>query len=185
MPTYLRYYWIHYKWKCWSLINNNSEHRRQNMVWITVTIELTALECVHVIFFSRSHLCKLFVSWIWLVMLSSFYCVIFSDCISANSDETIPVVPHVALLSIQATSPERRFTQKEIIAGEERPKYLLIKQHQEAAAAAAAAAAASAAAAAATTAGKIDIQSCFCSFLFSLFVSFRVEITFQFHHFLF
>lgn len=60
------------------------------------------------------------------------------DCISANSEETIPVVPHVALLSIQATSPERRFTQKEIIAGEERPKYLLIKQHQEAAAAAAA-----------------------------------------------
>lgn len=36
----------------------------------------------------------------------------------------------MALLSIQATSPERRFTQKEIIAGEERPKYLLIK-HQE------------------------------------------------------
>lgn len=39
--------------------------------------------------------------------------------------------PHMALLSIQATSPERRFTQKEIIAGEERPKYLLIKQHQD------------------------------------------------------
>lgn len=38
----------------------------------------------------------------------------------------------MALLSIQATSPERRFTQKEIIAGEERPKYLLIKQHQDA-----------------------------------------------------
>lgn len=37
----------------------------------------------------------------------------------------------MALLSIQATSPERRFTQKEIIAGEERPKYLLIKQHQD------------------------------------------------------
>lgn len=37
------------------------------------------------------------------------------------------------MLSIQATSPERRFTQKEIIAGEERPKYLLIKQHQDAA----------------------------------------------------
>lgn len=41
-------------------------------------------------------------------------------------------LPHMALLSIQATSPERRFTQKEIIAGEERPKYLLIKQHQDA-----------------------------------------------------
>lgn len=65
------------------------------------------------------------------------YLFLFLDCISANLDETIPVVPHVALLSIQATSPERRFTQKEIIAGEERPKYLLIKQHQEAAAAAA------------------------------------------------
>lgn len=39
----------------------------------------------------------------------------------------------MALLSIQATSPERRFTQKEIIAGEERPKYLLIKQHQDSA----------------------------------------------------
>lgn len=47
-------------------------------------------------------------------------------------DDTIPVLPHVALLSIQATSPERRFTQKEIIAGEERPKYLLVKQHQDA-----------------------------------------------------
>lgn len=35
------------------------------------------------------------------------------------------------LLAIQATSPERRFTQKEIIAGEERPKYLLIKQLQD------------------------------------------------------
>lgn len=38
---------------------------------------------------------------------------------------------HMALLSIQATSPERRFTQKEIIAGEERPKYMLLKQQQQ------------------------------------------------------
>lgn len=44
---------------------------------------------------------------------------------------SVPDLPHMALLSIQATSPERRFTQKEIIAGEERPKYLLIKQHQD------------------------------------------------------
>lgn len=51
---------------------------------------------------------------------------------SVTTDEPIPVLPHVALLSIQATSPERRFTQKEIIAGEERPKYLLMKQHQDA-----------------------------------------------------
>lgn len=46
-----------------------------------------------------------------------------------------PALPHMQLLSIQATSPERRFTQKEIIAGEERPKYLLIKQLQDAVAA--------------------------------------------------
>lgn len=42
-------------------------------------------------------------------------------------------VPHVALVPIQTSSPERRITQKEIIAGEERPKYLLIKQHQDSA----------------------------------------------------
>lgn len=40
---------------------------------------------------------------------------------------------HVALVPIQTSSPERCVTsQKEIIAGEERPKYLLIKQHQDA-----------------------------------------------------
>lgn len=37
----------------------------------------------------------------------------------------------MALVPLQTSSPERRITQKEIIAGEERPKYLLIKQHQE------------------------------------------------------
>lgn len=47
----------------------------------------------------------------------------------------IALPPHMALLSIQATSPERRFTQKEIIAGEERPKYLLIKHQDQAPAA--------------------------------------------------
>lgn len=63
------------------------------------------------------------------------FSLLILDCITPNADEILPVVPHVALVSIQATSPERRFTQKEIIAGEERPKYLLIKQHQDAAAA--------------------------------------------------
>lgn len=43
----------------------------------------------------------------------------------------VSALPQIALLSIQASSPERRFTQKEIIAGEERPKYLLIKQHAD------------------------------------------------------
>lgn len=59
-------------------------------------------------------------------MLSIFlYLYLFFSCLIS----ALP--PHMALLSIQATSPERRFTQKEIIAGEERPKYLLIKQHQD------------------------------------------------------
>lgn len=33
--------------------------------------------------------------------------------------------PAVALLPLHTSSPERRITQKEIIAGEERPRYLL------------------------------------------------------------
>lgn len=39
-------------------------------------------------------------------------------------------VPHVAIVPIKTSSPERRTTtsQKEIVAGEERPKYLAIKQ---------------------------------------------------------
>lgn len=41
-------------------------------------------------------------------------------------------MPHVAIVPIKTTSPERRVTQKEIIAGEERPKYLAIKQQLEA-----------------------------------------------------
>lgn len=36
------------------------------------------------------------------------------------------------LVPYQKASPERRITQKEIIAGEERPKFLTIKQLQEA-----------------------------------------------------
>lgn len=57
-----------------------------------------------------------------------------SECVSPCSDENTTLeVPHVALVPIQTSSPERRITsQKEIIAGEERPKYLLIKQLQEA-----------------------------------------------------
>lgn len=57
-----------------------------------------------------------------------------AECVSPAPEE-IPVnVSHVALVPMQTSSPERRITQKEIIAGEERPKYLLIKQHQDAAA---------------------------------------------------
>lgn len=39
-------------------------------------------------------------------------------------------VPAVALLPIHTSSPERRITQKEIIAGEERPKYVLQSQYK-------------------------------------------------------
>lgn len=66
-------------------------------------------------------------------LISIFICffLFIIDYVSSITDEPIPVLPHVALLSIQATSPERRFTQKEIIAGEERPKYVLTKQHPD------------------------------------------------------
>lgn len=57
-------------------------------------------------------------------------CFFFAECVTPT-EETPMSVPHVALVPIQTSSPERRITQKEIIAGEERPKYLLIKQHQE------------------------------------------------------
>lgn len=47
-----------------------------------------------------------------------------------------PLPPHatlpIALVPLQKSSPERRITQKEIIAGEERPKFLTIKQVQDA-----------------------------------------------------
>ncbi|XP_046801426.1 uncharacterized protein LOC111688804 isoform X3 [Lucilia cuprina] len=39
-------------------------------------------------------------------------------------------VPAVALLPIHTSSPERRMTQKEIIAGEERPRYVLQAQYK-------------------------------------------------------
>ncbi|GAB0092307.1 hypothetical protein DMENIID0001_072970 [Sergentomyia squamirostris] len=56
------------------------------------------------------------------------------ECESPCSDETANLeMPHVAIVPIKTTSPERRVTQKEIIAGEERPKYLAIKQQLEAA----------------------------------------------------
>lgn len=59
---------------------------------------------------------------------SNFFFV--SECTAACVDEN--PLPHVALIPIQTSSPERRITsQKEIVAGEERPKYLFIKQHQD------------------------------------------------------
>lgn len=63
-----------------------------------------------------------------------FFFFVLTECVSPCSDENTTLeVPHVALVPIQTSSPERRITsQKEIIAGEERPKYLLIKQLQEA-----------------------------------------------------
>lgn len=59
--------------------------------------------------------------------------ICFSFCVWKMATCTLSPIAlsHMALLSIQATSPERRFTQKEIIAGEERPKYVLAKQQQE------------------------------------------------------
>lgn len=68
-----------------------------------------------------------------LIKVYVFFFVL-TECISPCSDENTTLeVPHVALVPIQTSSPERRITsQKEIIAGEERPKYLLIKQLQEA-----------------------------------------------------
>lgn len=57
--------------------------------------------------------------------------VLFSECTAACIEEN-PAMPHLALIPIQTSSPERRITsQKEIVAGEERPKYLFIKQHQD------------------------------------------------------
>ncbi|XP_039430828.1 uncharacterized protein LOC120413919 isoform X2 [Culex pipiens pallens] len=64
------------------------------------------------------------------------------ECDSQCSDDISPMMepplpPHatlpIALVPLQKSSPERRITQKEIIAGEERPKFLTIKQVQDAA----------------------------------------------------
>lgn len=60
---------------------------------------------------------------------------ITTDCSSPCSDDGEPNkldnVPLVALAPIQTSSPERRIiAQKEIIAGEERPRYLLINNQQ-------------------------------------------------------
>ncbi|XP_055548546.1 uncharacterized protein LOC129732077 isoform X2 [Wyeomyia smithii] len=63
------------------------------------------------------------------------------ECDSQCSDDISPLMeaplpPHatlpIALVPLQKSSPERRITQKEIIAGEERPKFLTIKQVQDA-----------------------------------------------------
>jgi hypothetical protein len=61
----------------------------------------------------------------------------FAECNSQCSEEISPNmdVPHAiaigTLVPIQKASPERRITQKEIVAGEERPKFLTIKQQME------------------------------------------------------
>uniref|UniRef100_A0A182P6R1 Uncharacterized protein n=1 Tax=Anopheles epiroticus TaxID=199890 RepID=A0A182P6R1_9DIPT len=63
-----------------------------------------------------------------------------SECDSQCSDDISPMLeaplpPHatlpIALVPLTKSSPERRITQKEIIAGEERPKFLTIKQVQD------------------------------------------------------
>lgn len=61
------------------------------------------------------------------------------ECNSSQcGEELTPIgVPAVALLPLHTSSPERRITQKEIIAGEERPKYVLQSQYKPQAAAAA------------------------------------------------
>lgn len=65
------------------------------------------------------------------------------ECDSQCSEDALPTeVPHqphhpqldahvLQLIPIQKSSPERRTSQKEIIAGEERPKFLTIKQIQD------------------------------------------------------
>uniref|UniRef100_A0A182JME2 Uncharacterized protein n=1 Tax=Anopheles atroparvus TaxID=41427 RepID=A0A182JME2_ANOAO len=62
------------------------------------------------------------------------------ECDSQCSDDISPMLeaplpPHaalpIALVPLAKSSPERRVTQKEIIAGEERPKFLTIKQVQD------------------------------------------------------
>lgn len=67
-----------------------------------------------------------------------FFHPLFPECDSQCSEDVSPMdVSHTTLtigtlVPYQKASPERRITQKEIIAGEERPKFLTIKQLQEA-----------------------------------------------------
>lgn len=74
-------------------------------------------------------------------LLTSTHSVSLSllECNSSQcGEELTPIgVPAVALLPLHTSSPERRITQKEIIAGEERPKYVLQSQYKPQAAAAA------------------------------------------------
>lgn len=58
------------------------------------------------------------------------YCIV--ECTSPQCQEELtPLgVSAVALLPLHTSSPERRITQKEIIAGEERPKYVLQSQYK-------------------------------------------------------
>ncbi|XP_037828755.1 uncharacterized protein LOC119616463 isoform X2 [Lucilia sericata] len=56
-----------------------------------------------------------------------------TECNSPQCQEDLQAplgVPAVALLPIHTSSPERRMTQKEIIAGEERPRYVLQAQYK-------------------------------------------------------
>lgn len=60
------------------------------------------------------------------VLLSSL-----TECTSPRCrEDEIPPITAVALLPLHTSSPERRITQKEIIAGEERPKYVLQAQYK-------------------------------------------------------
>lgn len=63
-----------------------------------------------------------------------FVFFVLAECHSPQCQEdltTAPLgVPAVAILPLHTSSPERRITQKEIIAGEERPRYVLQAQYK-------------------------------------------------------
>jgi hypothetical protein len=78
--------------------------------------------------------------WEWglfaIQILTEFFFIL--ECDSQCSEDPSPmevVPPHVlaigSLVPVQKSSPERR-NQKEIVAGEERPKFLTIKQTEDA-----------------------------------------------------
>lgn len=51
-----------------------------------------------------------------------------SQCSDDGSPIDIPPITLAPLLPVAMTSPEKRIVQKEIVAGEERPKFMGIKQ---------------------------------------------------------
>ena len=54
-----------------------------------------------------------------------------AECPLQCQQEIAPLgVPAVTLLPLHTSSPERRITQKEIVAGEERPKYVVQSQYK-------------------------------------------------------